>query len=214
MSQSAISKVRSAASGLPVPDDSEEMDELMDTGGKYQDSRPQKFNRDNKRCQFWSFVSFFAIWILGVLFIGISAIMELTFISPGTYLPKATWTWILTAAAGVMFCWFVHIAVSAYMNKRAVDAGASELPCMEPYYTVTYAFFVQLAAWAIALGFEADVYAHNQSSNPQPQQESWITKMWIVEIAVLVSLGDPIRKLFGMFRDKALARTGSTCYDC
>lgn len=184
----------------------------FDIAGKYQMSRPIKFDHEKHKWAYRMHMLWEMLWILFELFLLISAILGLTYVSPSTVWPLSTWTWLLTGATGFMFIWWTATVLCAARNALAVKRGASELPCMELRYTVSYAT-VLMGSWAVALGFMADLYANRVTPDTTAQAISYTTKLWIIVLVSSLNLLDPIRHVFGVARDKMLMWCKSPCYD-
>lgn len=207
---------RAGAAGLTAPEEIGEETSLMmcqeDMAGKFQMNRPVKFNYEKGKMAYWTHTTFECVWILWEIFLLISAILGLTFVSPAAVWPYSTWTWFLTATVGVMTLWLTAAIICGLRNRFATDRGASELPCMELRHTISYTI-VLWAGWAVALGFMADLYADRNDQDTTPQQQSYITKLWIVVLVASLNLLDPLRHIFGVTRDRILIACKSTCYD-
>lgn len=213
---SALSKSRAGSSKLDVPDEraGEATMLIYETGlaGKFQESSPIKFNHESSKWQFWVHLTFETAWILYLMFLVVTGIIALTYVSPDTIWPYQTWTWLLVGATGWMFLWFVSAFICSLRNKWAVDKGASELPCMQLRYTVSYMFFL-LAGWAVVLGFTAELWANESTPVLQSEQTSYITKVWLIVLVASLNLLDPLRHLCGMARDRVLFACKSTWHD-
>jgi hypothetical protein len=210
-----LKTTRAGAAALSPPEEVNETQMLIgdeDLAGKFQMSRPIKFNYEKNRMAYWMNVMWEGLWMVYELFLLISAVLGLTYVSPAVVWPFSTWTWLLTGATGYMFLWFTATVICALRNKLAVDRGAKELPCMELRYTISYSFFL-LGGWAVALGFMADLYANRVVPDTAAQSISFTTKMWIVVLVASLNLLDPLRHILGVARDYMLIKCKSTCYD-
>jgi hypothetical protein len=183
-----------------------------DAQTKYRAMRRQKFNKERGYGWIVTWMVFSIAWWLYVIYLAIAAALELTYVKPETFLPFYGWMWQLAVATFIQFFWFVLSISLAAVNAQAVSSNAAELPVPELRVSVSW-HFVMFAVWGLAVGFMADLYAHRDPDNNPQQQTSFITKMWIVEMACLVTSIDPIRDFFRWLLDMMLVACKSPCYD-
>ena len=193
-----------------VSDGLEEM--YIDVAGKFQMSRTIKYNHEQNKWAKWVYHSFEMGWIIYVMFLGASAGAELGYANPSLVWPFYTWAWLLTSAAIVKFIWWVAAVACATRNAIAVKNNASELPCMELRHTVSWTT-VLLGLWVWVMAMMWQVWLNRVSPNTDAQQTSFITKMWMVVIIVIVNLLDWVRHVARMALDYMLIACGSPCYD-
>lgn len=214
-SKSTLTKQRGpAAASLAAPDDEavstdEGVALIIAMGGKYQQSRTIKFNKENNKCAKWTHVLFEIFWYLYVLFIGLGTAMELAYVNPGTFLPTNDWLWITLAATAFQFTWFLSAAICATRNAWAVKSGASELPCMELRHTVSW-HFVLMGTWVVSMALFVTLY---QDNIEKAGNQAFISRIWYTLIVVVVNLLDVVRHISRWALDELLIRCKSPCYD-
>jgi hypothetical protein len=180
--------------------------------GQFREERKQKYQHVAKPCEKWTLFSFLLADTLYTLFILGVAIYQAQNLT-GVFMAYETWLIIVAIRTAMTLGWAIAASVCADKNRQAVAAGATELPCPEAYITVTW-WWMQLAAWAIALGFFAAFYWNVSNPDTNNQDQSFLIKLFIIIVACIISGMDVWRYMLRVPLDKILIRSKSNCHDC
>lgn len=209
---------RSGTSRMQAPRDEEssgsETDQFVggyDTEGRF----TAKFDEIKGKC--WTMAYFILhdlfwhAWLVALL---ILAIWGQTNTDPSnTAFALSTYTWYVTGTLGAQVIWFLITSFCAIRNQRAAKRGETEKPCMSLRYGVMMSF-IWCGMWGTILAFVGRLYANRDPNNNYAQGMAFAVNMEIIIVGCALSLYDPLRDIFGSWKDKMTISSGSHCFDC
>ena len=178
----------------------------------YQARRQAKFDTDKHWGAIVAWVVLELTTLLFDMYIAISAILELVYYKPDTYLSYQGWMIVIAARTGVAFGWALTATIIASLNAKAVSDTEGSLPCPELHIGVFW-YWVMFSVWAVNLGFQANLFANRQPVNGNSQETAFITYMWLDIIAVIISGLEVLRMYSRGMLDMMLLKCKSPCYD-